>query len=195
MKKQQERSKKQEGRKKKEEEGEEEKQKKEEEEEEEECNTHTSCNMHRYLWICCCALFFADCSFCSCWLSIGCLVLLHLAGLLVFGSLLVCSSAFFLCHLACFVGCSCWLLHVVCAQHQWKVLAGARRRRRRRRGRRRKGRSKKQEARSKKEEGRRQKKEEKKKKKEKKKKCINMHTCIDTFGCVDVRLHSSLYEK
>ena len=42
------------------------------------------------------ACLLADCSFCSFWLSIGCLVLLHLAGLLVFGSLLICLFASFL---------------------------------------------------------------------------------------------------
>ena len=61
--------------------------------------------------ICCCGLFvclLADCSFCSCWLSIGCLVFLHLAGLLFCGSLLICLFASFLSSFLSFC-LFCWL--------------------------------------------------------------------------------------
>ncbi len=123
------------------------------------------------------ACLLADCSFCSFWLSIGCLVVLHLAGLLVYWKLVNCLVCLFLVILLALlvvvVGC-CMLFF---ALQQWNVLVGARRRRRRRRGR-----SKKQEGRSKKEEegG-----EEKEGGGGRRREC-NMHTCIDIFGYVVV---------
>ena len=78
------------------------------------------------------ACLLADCSFCSFWLSIGCLVVLHLAGLLVYWKLVNCLVCLFLVILLALlvvvVGC-CMLFF---ALQQWNVLVGARRRRRRR---------------------------------------------------------------